>query len=99
MIDMEACATAHHCARKSMALGHEVRLMRPHYVNAYLKRNKNDAADARAICEAVKRPTMVCSHVSLQESEHMDASDRTFICAKFLQPGSHPNIGHLSLVF
>ena len=55
---MEACATAHHWARELTALGHEVRLMPPGYVKAYVKRNKNDAADAEAICEAVTRPTM-----------------------------------------
>ena len=58
LVGMEACATAHYWARELMALGHEVRLMPPHYVKAYVKRNKNDAADAEAICEAVKRPTM-----------------------------------------
>src|ERR1700677_2155189 len=58
LIGMEACATAHHWARELVGLGHEVRLMPPHYVKAYVKRNKNDAADAEAICEAVKRPTM-----------------------------------------
>jgi transposase len=55
---MEACATAHYWARELRALGHEVRLMPPQYVKAYLKRNKNDAADAEAICEAVRRPSM-----------------------------------------
>ena len=55
---MEACATAHYWARELRALGHEVRLMPPQYVKAYVKRNKNDAADAEAICEAVKRPSM-----------------------------------------
>ena len=58
LIGMEACATAHHWARELMALGHEVRLMLPQYVKAYVKRNKNDAADAEAICEAVRRPAM-----------------------------------------
>jgi transposase len=58
LIGMEACATAHHWARELMALGHEVKLMPPAYVKAYVKRNKNDAADAAAICEAVTRPTM-----------------------------------------
>ena len=58
LIGMEACATAHHWAREIAALGHEVRLMPPHYVKPYVKRNKNDAADAEAICEAVGRPTM-----------------------------------------
>ena len=55
---MEACATSHHWARELIAMGHEVRLMPPTYVKAYVKRNKNDAADAAAICEAVTRPSM-----------------------------------------
>jgi transposase len=55
---MEACATGHHWANEMVRLGNEVRMMPPHYVKAYVKRNKNDAADAEAICEAVKRPTM-----------------------------------------
>jgi transposase len=58
LIGMEACATAHHWARELTKLGHAVRLMPPQYVKAYVKRNKNDAADAAAICEAVKRPSM-----------------------------------------
>jgi transposase len=58
LVGLEACATAHHWARELIALGHEVRLMPPAYVRAYVKRNKNDAADAEAICEAVRRPTM-----------------------------------------
>ena len=58
LVGMEACATAHHWARELIALGHEVRLMPPAYVKAYVKRNKNDAADAAAICEAVTRPSM-----------------------------------------
>src|SRR6266849_10311675 len=58
LIGIEVCATSHHWARMLQALGHEVRLMAPHYVKAYVKRNKNDAADAEAICEAVTRPSM-----------------------------------------
>jgi len=58
LVGMEACATAHHWGRELMALGHEVKLMPPAYVKAYVKRNKNDAADAEAICEAVTRPSM-----------------------------------------
>jgi transposase len=58
LVGMEACATAHHWARELAALGHQVRLMPPSYVKAYVKRNKNDAADAEAICEAVTRPSM-----------------------------------------
>jgi transposase len=58
LVGLEACATAHYWAREFAALGHEVRLMPAQYVKAYIKRNKNDAADAEAICEAVGRPTM-----------------------------------------
>jgi transposase len=58
LIGMEACPTSHHWARELRALGHEVRLMPPAYVKPYVKRQKNDAADAEAICEAVSRPTM-----------------------------------------
>src|SRR5689334_15028005 len=58
LVGLEACATAHYWARELRALGHEVRLMPAQYVKAYIKRNKNDAADAEAICEAVRRPTM-----------------------------------------
>ena len=58
LIGMEACATAHFWARELRSLGHEVRLMPPQYVKAYVKRGKNDAADAAAICEAVTRPSM-----------------------------------------
>jgi transposase len=58
VVGLEACATAHYWARELRALGHEVRLMPAQYVKAYIKRNKHDAADAGAICEAVQRPTM-----------------------------------------
>jgi transposase len=54
---LEACATAHHRARSIMALGHQVNLMPPAYVKPYVKRQKNVAADAAAICEAVSRPS------------------------------------------
>jgi len=55
---MEACAGAHFWARKLMKLGHTVKLMAPQFVKPYVKTNKNDVADAEAICEAVGRPTM-----------------------------------------
>lgn len=58
LVGMEACATSHYWVWEIAALGHEVRLMPPQYVKAYVKRNKNDAADAEAICEAVRRPSM-----------------------------------------
>jgi transposase len=58
LVGMEACATAHFWARQLLELGHQVRLMPAQYVKAYLRRGKNDAADAAAICEAVTRPSM-----------------------------------------
>jgi len=58
LVGIEACPSAHHWSRKLQALGHTVRLMPPSYVKAYLKRSKNDANDAAAICEAVTRPSM-----------------------------------------
>ena len=57
-VAMEACASAHHWARELSALGHEVRLIAPKYVKPFVKRQKNDMADAEAICEAAQRPTM-----------------------------------------
>ncbi|MCB5205566.1 IS110 family transposase [Neorhizobium sp. T786] len=58
LIGLEACATAHHWARTLITAGHEVRLIPPSYIKPYLRRQKNDAADAAAICEAVTRPSM-----------------------------------------
>ena len=58
LIGMEACAGAHHWARKLQGMGHTVRLMAPQFVKPYVKTNKNDVADAEAICEAVARPNM-----------------------------------------
>jgi transposase len=58
LVGMEACATAHHWARELIKLGHTVKLMPPSYVKPYVRRGKNDATDAAAICEAVTRPSM-----------------------------------------
>jgi transposase len=58
LIGMEACASAHYWARTLQCFGHTVRLMAPQFVKAYVKTNKNDVADAEAICEAVSRPNM-----------------------------------------
>ena len=58
LVGIEACATSHHWSRQLQALGHRVRLMAPAYVKPYVKRQKNDAADAEAICEAVTRANM-----------------------------------------
>src|SRR6516164_7800015 len=54
LIGIEACASSHHWSRQLLALGHDVRLMPPRYVKPYVKRQKNDATDAEAICEAVR---------------------------------------------
>jgi transposase len=58
VIGIEACASSHHWSRRLQALGHTVRLMPPAYVKPYVKRQKNDATDAEAICEAVGRANM-----------------------------------------
>jgi transposase len=77
LIGMEACATAHHWARELAKLGHEVRLMPAKDVKAYVKRNKNDAADAEAICEAVRRPTMRFVRVKSAEQQGQLMQHRT----------------------
>jgi transposase len=58
LIGMEACSSAHYWARKLQGMGHTVRLIAPQFVKPYVKTNKNDAADAEAVCEAVARPNM-----------------------------------------
>lgn len=58
VIGMEACGSAHHWARKLQSMGHTVRIIAPQFVKPFVKGNKNDRADAEAICEAVSRPTM-----------------------------------------
>ena len=68
-VAMEACGGAHHWGREIGALGHEVRLVPPIYVKPYVKRQKNDAADAAAICEAASRPTMRFVAVKTQEQQ------------------------------
>jgi transposase len=69
VVGMEACASSHHWARLVRSLGHDVRLVPPQYVKAYVKRNKNDAADAEAICEAVMRPTMRLVPIKTEEQQ------------------------------
>lgn len=71
LIGIEACATSHHWARRLQAFGHDVRLMRASYVKPYVKRQKNDAADAEAICEAVTRPTMRFVPIKSEEQQGM----------------------------
>jgi transposase len=77
LVGMEACATSHHWAREIEQLGHRVRLMPPRYVKAYVKSQKNDAADAEAICEAVTRPTMRFVEIKTTEQQSVLILHRT----------------------
>ena len=77
LVGMEACGTSHFWAREMSALGHEVKLMPPAYVKAYVKRGKTDAADAEAICEAVTRPTMRFVAIKSLEQQSVLALHRT----------------------
>src|SRR5579864_6058715 len=68
-VGIEACGASHHWARLLQSFGHEVRLLPPQYVKPYVKRGKNDAADAEAICEAMSRPTMRFVPVKTAENQ------------------------------
>lgn len=70
LVAMEACGGSHHWARQFQAMGHDVRLISPQFVKPFVKSNKNDIADAEAICEAVQRPTM--RFVPLKSVEQQD---------------------------
>jgi transposase len=87
LVGMEACASAHHWARELSALGHEAKLMPAQYVKPYVKRGKNDAADAEAICEAVTRPTMrfVAIKTPAQQSAMMLHRVRLVLCRQRTQ--------------
>ncbi|MGY4230191.1 transposase [Bradyrhizobium sp. USDA 4503] len=71
-VAMEACASSHYWAREIARLGHEARLIAPDYVKPFVKRQKNDAANAKAICEAVPRPTM--RFVAVKSAEQQAAA-------------------------
>jgi transposase len=79
LVGIEACASSHHWSRDLKALGHTVRLMPPAYVKPYVKRQKNDAADAKAICEAVTRANMrfVATKTPEQQRRALQATRRT----------------------
>jgi transposase len=77
LIGIEACGSAHHWARELSRLGHEVRLIPPSYVKPYVKRQKNDMADAEAICEAVTRPSMRFVPVKSPEQQSIMVLHRT----------------------
>jgi transposase len=77
LIGLEACATAHYWGRELRALGHEVRLVPPRYVKAYVRRNKTDAADAAALCEAVRRVGMAVVPIKSEAQQAMLSLHRT----------------------
>jgi transposase len=77
IVGVEACGSAHYWARELSRFGHEVRLIPPSYVKPYLKRQKNDAADAEAICEAVTRPSMRFVPIKSCEQQSIMVAHRT----------------------
>ena len=79
VIGMEACGSAHYWARKLGAMGHTVKLMAPQFVKPYVKTNKNDAADAEAICEAVARPNMRFVPIKTDEQQAVLSLHRQLI--------------------
>lgn len=76
LVGMEACGSAHYWARELSRLGHDVRLMAPQFVKPYVKRGKNDANDAEAICEAVSRPNMRFVAAKTVDAQTMQAEHR-----------------------
>jgi len=102
LIGIEACAGAHFWARELIALGHDVRLMPPSYVKAYVKRGKTDAADAEAICEAVTRPSMRFVPVKTEAQQAVLLAHRTrdFLVRQLTQIGNsiRAHLGEFGLV-
>ncbi len=86
VVGIEACGGAHHWARVLQEFGHQVKLLPPKYAKAYVKRGKNDAADAEALCEAMSRPTMrfVAAKTAEQQAAQMLAGTRP------ADPPAHP---------
>lgn len=85
---MEACGSAHHWARKLEGFGHTVRLMAPQFVTPYVKTNKDDSADAEAICKAVARPNMRFVPIKTVEQQSVLALHRArqgFVTARTAQ--------------
>jgi transposase len=76
LVGMEACPTSNYWARELQKFGHQVRLMVPRFVRAYVKANKNDSADAEAICEAVRRPTIRFVAVKSTDQQDVQAVSR-----------------------
>ena len=82
LVGIEACASSHHWSRELQLVGHTVRLMPPAYVKPYVKRQKNDATDAEAICEAVARANMRFVTIKTPEQQGCDTPSHT--------PSAHP---------
>jgi transposase len=81
LIGIEACPGGHHWARELHSLGHDVRLIPPQYVRPFVKTNKNDAADAEGICEAVVRPSMRFVPIkSIEQQAAMSCTGRELCC-------------------
>ncbi len=99
LIGMEACGSAHYWANKLQGMGHTVKLMAQQFVKPYVKTNKNDAADAEAICEAVTRPTM--RFLPIKSSEQL-ANPGLASCSTRLHQGqdssSQPDPGPVSRI-
>lgn len=76
-VGIEACGSSHHWGRQLRKLGHDVKLMLAGYVKPYMKRGKNDAVDAEAICEAVRGPTMRFVEIKTEERQAILSIHRT----------------------
>jgi transposase len=87
VVGIEACGGAHHWARVLQGFGHQVKLLPPKYAKAYVKRGKNDAADAEALCEAMSRPTM--RFVAAKTAEQQAGADAGRH-ARPADPPAHP---------
>lgn len=87
VVGMEACGSSHHWGRQLRTLGHDVKLMPAGYVKPYVKRGKNDAVDAEAICEAVRRPTMRFVEIKTEDQQAILSIHRT---ARPGRPAAHP---------
>ena len=86
LVGIEACGSSHHWSRELQALGHTVRLMPPAYVKPYVKRQKNDATDAEAICEAVTRANMRSCRPRLLSSRAAWCCAARAICSSVSRP-------------
>ncbi|SLN76144.1 Transposase [Ruegeria meonggei] len=90
---MEACGSAHHWARELRKLGHDVRLMPAAYVKPYVKRGKTDAADAEAIYEAVRRPTMRFVEIKSEDQQAVLAIHRALVLSSGAGAAARVSIG------